>query len=110
MFCENRLAIITITLRDMKKMGLTEDDTETLSQQARMISGVQIGVLMRQKSYPDGRTGFKFSVRSNVYSDVSALCSVFGGGGHKKAAGCTIYNSKNKALKAFISEAQKYLI
>ena len=65
---------------------------------------------MRQKAYPNGRTGFKFSVRSNVDNDVSELCSVFGGGGHKKAAGCTIYKNKNKAIKAFINEAEKYLI
>lgn len=110
MLCDDKLAIIVITKNEMKKHKITEDDTETLSQQARMITGVQIGVLMREKTYPDGKVGFKFSVRSNIDSDMSDLCSKFGGGGHKKAAGCTIFNNKNKAIKAFIDEAKKHLV
>ncbi len=110
MFFDDRLAITCIQVKDFQKYKISEEDTETISQQARMILGVQIGVFMREKKFSDGRTGYKFSVRSNVDSDVSDLCSKFGGGGHKKAAGCTIYSSKNKALTAFLQEAEKYLI
>ena len=110
MFFDNKLAITCIQEKEFKKLGISEEDTETLSQQVRMISGVQIGAFMREKKFADGRIGFKFSVRSNIDSDVSDLCSKFGGGGHKKAAGCTIYGKKNKALAAFVQEAEKYLI
>lgn len=110
MFYDNKLAVTSIDEKEFKKYGISEEDTETISQQARMISGVQIGAFMREKIFPDGRIGFKFSVRSNIDSDVSDLCSKFGGGGHKKAAGCTIYLKKNKALAAFVQEAQKYLV
>ena len=110
LFYDNKLAITSIDEKEFKKFGISEEDTETISQQARMISGVQIGAFMREKKFPDGRTGFKFSVRSNIDSDVSDLCSKFGGGGHKKAAGCTIYLKKNKALAAFVQEAEKYLV
>lgn len=110
LFYDNKLAITCIDEKEFKKYGISEEDTETISQQARMISGVQIGAFMREKIFPDGRTGFKFSVRSNIDSDVSDLCSKFGGGGHKKAAGCTIYQKKNKALAAFVQEAKKYIV
>ena len=91
-------------------VGATDDDTDTVSQLARMIEGVQIGVLMREKKYEDGTTGYKFSVRSNVDTDISLLCAAFGGGGHQKAAGCTIQADKETALKEFVAEAEKYLV
>lgn len=110
MFYDNRLAIVVIDRAELAAVGAAEEDTENISQLARMISGVQIGVLMREKVFSDGRTGYKFSVRSNVESDVSALCAVFGGGGHKKAAGCTVYEPKQNALDAFVAEAKNYLL
>ena len=30
-------------------------------------------------------------MRSNEYVDVAAICAAFDGGGHKKAAGCTVF-------------------
>ena len=109
MFYDNRLAITVIDISDLDKIGASEDDTETISQIARTIEGVQIGVMMREKDY-DGKIGYRFSVRANADTDVSLLCATFNGGGHKKAAGCTIFDEKDKALKAFVEEAEKYLI
>lgn len=110
MFCDGRLAITHIEKADLDAIGATDADTETLSQLMRMISGVQIGVLMREKAFDDGRHGYKFSVRANADTDVSLLCSAFGGGGHKKAAGCTICADAQTALAAFVAEAEKYLL
>ena len=39
-----------------------------------------------------------------------SLCASFGGGGHKKAAGCTIFEDEDTALKLFLKEAEKYLV
>ena len=109
LYHDNRLALIVIDCKELEEIGASEEDTDTLSQLARMIVGVQIGVLMREKCYPDGKIGYKFSVRSNVDTDVSALCAVFNGGGHKKAAGCTIFDTKQAALEAFVNKAADYL-
>ncbi len=110
MYYDNKLAITCIDKSDLERIGASEEDTETISQLTRMIAGVQIGVMMREKSLPDGKIGYKFSVRANADTDVSALCAEFGGGGHKKAAGCTIYADKQSALKSFIEATEKYII
>ncbi len=107
---EDRLALVTIDLSDLEAIGATEEDTETVSQLARMVEGVQIGVLMREKRMPDGTSGYKFSVRSNVDTDVSALCALFGGGGHQKAAGCTIFAERDSARTQFVSKAKDFLV
>lgn len=51
-----------------------------------MLESIEVGILIREKE--KGR--FKISLRSTGDTDVSAICQKFGGGGHEKAAGCTI--------------------
>ncbi len=109
LYFDGRLAIVCLTLDDLAAIGATEEDTETLSQIARTVEGVEIGVLMREKKQSDGSSCFKYSVRSNSDADVSLLCAAFGGGGHKKAAGCTIAADKETALSRFLTEAEKLL-
>ena len=110
LFYNNKLAITIIETKDLKKIGATDADTETLSQYMRMINGVQIGVLMKERILDDGSKAYKFSVRGNTSADVSLLCSNFAGGGHMKAAGCTITASKKKALDAFVKAAKDYIL
>ena len=33
---------------------------------------------------------YRVSMRSSCHVDVAAVCATFGGGGHVKAAGCTV--------------------
>lgn len=65
---------------------------------------------MHEKRFDDGTGGYKFSVRSNVDTDISLLCAAFGGGGHQKAAGCAIRADRKTALEKFTAEAEKYLV
>ena len=102
----NRIALIYIPQSELDKIGADHADTENLSQLARMIEGVQIGINMYEKE----NGTFKFSVRGNTDADVSKLCAQFGGGGHSKAAGCTICGSAEQTENEFIKAASKYLI
>ena len=40
--------------------------------------------------YQTGSQEYKVSMRSNGRVDVAAVASYFGGGGHVRAAGCTL--------------------
>ena len=106
-FCDGKIAFIYISPDDLKNIGASTSDTETVSQLGRAISGVEISVFMRQQE----ENKYKISVRSNNDYDMSVLCSSFGiGGGHKKAAGCTIIaDSPEIAKDAFIEKAKNYL-
>lgn len=52
----------------------------------REIRGVDVAILLREI------TGslYKISMRSKGNTDVAGICNLFGGGGHRNAAGCTI--------------------
>jgi phosphoesterase RecJ-like protein len=68
-------------------LGLDDSHLDTLVDVARSLRGVCVAASIRQ---PGTEGSFRVSVRSSCGYDVSALCVGFGGGGHTKAAGCTI--------------------
>ena len=81
-----QIAVIFITKEMLEKSGADDNDTEGISGIPRQIEGVKIGITIREKD----NCNFRISVRSAGDIDVSAICTQFGGGGHKAAAGCTI--------------------
>ena len=105
MYEGGKIAFVYISDAELEALGAVHSDTETVVQNERCIAGVEIAAYMYQKE----PNLFKFSVRSNSDCNVSDLCAVFGGGGHKRAAGCTISGSAETAAKAFIDEAVKRL-
>ena len=99
---DGKCAIIYTTLDMLKKLDVGDDEMEGLASIPRQIEGVLIGITMREK---DGGF-FKISVRTNDNINASDFCSIFGGGGHPAAGGCTIEGSleevKEKIKKAVV--------
>lgn len=82
--CDGQCAVITVTQSIIKETGCDASDIDGISSLPRQIEGVKIGVTIREKS--DGR--WKVSLRTHEPYDASEICANFGGGGHKRAAGC----------------------
>lgn len=85
-FNGDRIAIAHVTEEMFKKTGTTSEHTDGFSEEFRKIRGVEVSVFIRQT----GERRYKISMRSKGTIDVAFVCSRFGGGGHKNAAGCTI--------------------
>ncbi len=97
-FCrEGKAVICPIPLKLEQELGVTEDELENISGFPRAIEGVRLAVTLRENR--DGSV--KASVRANPGVDAGALCQRFGGGGHKGAAGATLYMSLTQAAEAF---------
>jgi len=86
MCCGGKAAMISVTQQILSASGATLEDTESITSVPRNIEGVEIGATLKER--PEG--GFKVSVRTGENVDASEVCAVFGGGGHKRAAGCMI--------------------
>ncbi len=99
-----KIAVCSITLDQIAEHDLASEDLDALIDIARSVAGVEIAFSIRQEA-PDS---YRVSARSNSNADVSALCAYFGGGGHVKAAGCTI-NAANivKAKEILIEKAER---
>lgn len=82
-----RIAILTFPYALKSALSLADEHLETLVDVARRVEGVEIAVSIRQ---PSESPVFRASMRAAVEFDVSAVCAVFGGGGHRRAAGATL--------------------
>lgn len=103
-FVDGKIAFTYITKEDDSKVDMQAGDHDGIVEIGRNIKGVEISIFLYEKE-----KGFKVSLRSNDYVDVSEICMIFGGGGHIKAAGATINMNLEDAKKIIISEATKHL-
>ena len=83
-----------ITKEEMEMFGVTSKDLEGIVSQLRITKGVEVAVFM----YELGEGTFKVSLRSKRYANVSAVAQVFGGGGHIRAAGCSLTGTPEEIL------------
>ena len=87
LYADGRLGIVAMPYEVMEQYGFTDEHLGTLVDVARGLQGVQVAVAIRQ---PKAEGVFRVSMRSSCDADVAAICAEFGGGGHIKAAGCTV--------------------
>ncbi len=94
-----RCAVMRITDNILQKSGVTENDLEGLAPIPRQIEGVWVGVLLREK----GENAYKVSVRTGTHPDASDICARLGGGGHARAAGCTLEMPLEEAVETLLT-------
>ena len=94
LFYDGRVCVLNITRALLEETGGKDEDCDEIVALSRQIAGVRIGVTFKEKK--DG--SLKVSVRTHEGIDAAAICAVFGGGGHKRAAGCQFTCSKQEAL------------
>ena len=88
-----------------EELGLQEDDLENISGFPRTIEGVKMAATLRE----DGENRIKISVRAVPGYDAAAVCSRFGGGGHKGAAGGLMKMSLEEAAQALGNAMEEVL-
>ncbi len=80
------LAWMALTAEDLAEAACGPADTEGLVDYPRSLRGVEVAALFVADSPGEVRV----SLRSQGRVDVSALAGAFAGGGHARAAGCTV--------------------
>ena len=103
-FEEGKIAFTYMTKEDDEAIGLKAGEHDGIVEIGKAIEGVEVSIFIYEKE-----VGFKASLRSNEYVNVSEVCLTFGGGGHIKAAGANMNMSFEEAKKAIISEVAKHL-
>jgi len=103
---ESQVACITLTNEMLDRNEISYNDVDGITTYTRDIDGINIGILFKQRNEYE----VKVSLRSKNDTDVSKIAQVFGGGGHTKAAGCTILdtieNAKKKVLDVVLNTLQ----
>lgn len=109
--CDGHLSSLLITRELLEKYGLQDKEIGSIVDTVREVDGVLVGFTIRQTK--DDLAKFHVSSRANVDIDVAAVCADFGGGGHIRAAGCTLTSDTpdeayETMIKAFAEKVDQY--
>ena len=96
-------AIVYITQDMLQKTRATMDESEGIAQDLRAIAGVEFSALVKEY----GPETCRVSLRAKRRGDVAVIAQNLGGGGHTKAAGCTINAPIMEAVAAVEKEILK---
>ncbi len=104
-YLDGKLTIAAVTQDMMKEMGVSIDELEGFAPLTIQLEDTEVGILLRQRE--DGV--FKCSFRSANDVNVSEICQTLGGGGHAKAAGCTVSGTLDEAKQLLVETVRKAL-
>ena len=102
---EGRGAISYVTKEDLTNIGVKEGETDSVVNVMRSIGGVEVVAFLKEKDHKVIRVSF----RSKSDADVAAIAKAHNGGGHRKAAGCTLYMSIQEAVELISREVEDAL-
>lgn len=97
-------AAISYVSKDMlQELSASLDDAEGSVDLLRNIEGVETAAFLKESD-----DSVRVSMRAKSFSDVHQIAVKFGGGGHAKAAGCTLRMPLKAAVEAVKQEIMAY--
>ncbi len=104
-FLDGKCTMICITKELLEKMNVDASELEGIAGIPLQVEGVEVGVTVKQRD----EDSYKISMRSANDVNVSEICSLMGGGGHVKAAGCLLHGSLEDVKKQIVEAVAKGL-
>lgn len=102
----SKISVVSVSKEMMDKHNIDYSNIDGITPYTRDIKGIELGIFIKEKEIGE----IKVSFRSKNYVDCSKLASEFGGGGHIRAAGCTIKDLEiSLARKILIEKASEYI-
>lgn len=106
-FMNNKCIVSVVTRRMMEFYQVGPKDLDGIVNQLQGVKGVECAIFM----YEIGTLSYKVSMRSNGLVDVAGVAVKFGGGGHLRAAGCTMngtcHDNINNLSREIASQLKK---
>lgn len=102
---EENIAYMTLEKQLLEKYQVDFKDLEELPAATVSIQGVEIGLLFKEKE----EQTIKVSFRSKEWANVNHIAGAFGGGGHARAAGCTINATMDQAVAMVLEKTREYI-
>lgn len=102
----NQIAWTELTRAMFRRYGTIPRDSQDYVNVLKSVKGVLIAILFRETV--ENPLLIKASIRSEPPVDADKLARHFGGGGHYRAAGCTLQPPLKKAQQLLIAKAKEY--
>lgn len=105
LFMEGKVISSVIRICDMEHYGVTSADLDGIVQLLMGTRGIEAAIFL----YETHADEYKVSMRSGELVNVSEIAGCFGGGGHVRAAGCTIQGDPEEIIKKIAVHIEKQL-
>ena len=102
---DGSIAWVEVSQEMLRRIGAKDEHCDGLINHPRSVVGVEIGILFREISGGQIKVGF----RSKSFADVNQLAAQFGGGGHRRAAGCVVSGSMRTVVQRVLLAADEIL-
>ncbi|MBR6441085.1 MAG: DHH family phosphoesterase [Bacteroidales bacterium] len=98
---QQQVALMVLTDKDMSDAGVESHELTGLINEVMKLKDIDCGILIREEHRSNGgELKIRLSLRSKEHYDVNLLAGeLFGGGGHKRAAGATSTVSLEETVK-----------
>lgn len=100
MALNNTCIFSVLSEKTMKFYGANNKDIDGIIDQLRVTKGVEVAILIHEISPQT----YKVSMRSNHKVDVMKIAVMYGGGGHIRAAGCTMTGTYHDVINNIIRQ------
>lgn len=104
-FMDGSCIVSAVDRKMMDFYNATSKDLDGIVNQLRNIKGISCAIFM----YETGVQEYKVSMRSDEKVDVSKVAVFFGGGGHMRAAGCTMKGTFHDCVNNLSLHIEKQL-
>ena len=94
LFMDGKCIVAVISKKMMDFYGVTGKDLDGIINQMRNTKGVECAIFL----YELDNLEYKVSMRSGGQINVSSIAQFFGGGGHVRAAGCTVKGTAHDVI------------
>ena len=99
-----KVAWVAMNRTDLRAPVATYEDTEGFIDFLKYLKEVKVAFFLSEMKKPNE---VKVSFRSKEKYDVNQIATAFGGGGHKKASGCTLSMGLSEAVQVVLKEIEK---
>jgi phosphoesterase RecJ-like protein len=102
-----KVAFMYVNKKMLNKHKLDISVTEGFINYARSVKTVKVAVIFFEDPTRPGVTPISFRAKGEV--NVDRIAAVFGGGGHKNAAGCVVKDSMKPTMKKVLAKIKEYV-
>lgn len=97
--------VSSINKKMLEFYDASSGDLDGIIDQLRVTDGIEVAIFVYETNFHE----YKVSMRANGFVDVRKVAAYFGGGGHIKAAGCTMQGSLHDVINNLLIHIEHQL-
>jgi phosphoesterase RecJ-like protein len=100
------ISYAAITREQIQRTNADDSETDGIVNFVRSVRGARVGILFRATAEGDTKASLR---TSGDMGDISEVARIFGGGGHRAAAGCTVEHPLEESIPLVLDAVKRWM-